>query len=123
MTIHILVFAFVLLTPFIGNTYLLLLHALFVPFIMLHWFLHNKTCAIVIFEKLTREKLTGCKIKTSDCLSGKIIEPVYSFNDIYSDYATPIYWSTFILWIIGIIKLYKNFASGKIKSINDIVKI
>ena len=123
LLVHLIIIGFIVLTPFVGNTYLLIMHALVVPFIILHWVLKNNTCAIVIFEQMTREKITGCKIKSSDCISGKIVEPVYDFCNNYDDYQTVIYLSTIILWILGSVKLYRNFASGKIKSINDIIKV
>ena len=44
--LHIIVIIFVLCAPFSGSNYLLFMHTIIVPFIMLHWVLNNNTCSL-----------------------------------------------------------------------------
>ena len=48
---HIAIILFVVLTPFIGNYFFLAIHAIIVPFIMLHWICNNNMCALTLLEQ------------------------------------------------------------------------
>ena len=49
--IHILVRIFIVATPFLGDEYLLSLHAITIPFVMLHWITNQTVCALTELEK------------------------------------------------------------------------
>ena len=55
--LHILFLVFVLVSPFSNINYLLLLHSIFVPFMMVHWVANDNTCAITTAERLVKKNL------------------------------------------------------------------
>jgi len=120
--IHILVLCFIIITPFIDSNYLLLLHAMLVPFIIFHWVLNNNMCALTLVEKKLREKITGTKNAEKECFSCKIIEPIYDFKNNYKERATFIYIATISLWLVSVSKLVKKYKAGKITKFVDLMK-
>lgn len=117
---HILLVLFVVLTPFIGSNYFLLLHAIFVPFMMIHWICNDNTCILTVIEKKIRKSIHGDKYKQDDCITCKLIEPVYDFRKNYKTFSVIIYSLTTLLWVISAGKLYCKYKSGQIKSIVDL---
>ncbi len=115
--LHILYILFIIITPFYHSNYLLLLHSVLVPFMMLHWICNNNTCAVTIIEKTVRKILTG---KDDKCISCEIIEPVYDFVNKYKKYTMLIYIVTIMLWIISTGRLYNKYRIGEISSIYDL---
>jgi hypothetical protein len=103
--IHILVILFIVITPFIGNNYLLLIHFIVTPFIILHWLLNDNTCCLTIMEKVL------AKDKNYKGILSKIIEPVYDFKKNNESYSILIYAATFVFWSISTYKLYNGFTS------------
>lgn len=119
--IHFLVILFVVLTPFSNNTLLLLLHSFVIPFIMMHWYLNNDTCAITVMEKAIREQLSnGTKVSDQECFSHKIIGPVYNFVNEHVDYSNWTWMMTTILWLITMYKMYGKYQSGSLQQILNI---
>lgn len=118
---HTIYVLFVVLTPFIGNNYFLLLHAMVVPFMMLHWVLNNNTCALSMMEKTVREQIYGT-VKSDDCFTCNLINPIYDFKNNYDSLSNFIYLITTILWFITLYKLIKKYTNGEITNIYDIVK-
>lgn len=104
--IHILFILFVLLVPFIGTNYLLMIHFIIVPFIMIHWLANDNTCCLTLLEKYLSKK------ESYECITCKIIEPIYDFKKNYSKYSTFIYGITFLIWCIGAYKLYSNYKTS-----------
>ena len=119
LTIHTLCAAFVILTPFIGTNYFMLLHFIIIPFIVLHWYIEDSTCALTLIEYNIRKYCYG-KARRTDCYMAKIVEPVYDFKKDNIEYVYPIYIITFALWIITIMKLVKNYK--KSNGIIDMLK-
>ena len=111
LTIHTLFASFIILTPFIGNNYFMLLHFIIVPFVALHWYIEDNTCALTIIEYNIRKYCYG-KANRKDCYMAKIVEPVYDFKQNNRDNALSIYIITFALWIITIMKLYENYKNS-----------
>lgn len=114
--IHLFVVAFVVLVPFFGKNILLLIHAITVPFIILHWFVNNDTCSLTIIEKNIRNKIYGYEINDNDCFTYRIISPIYKFKTNNKEFTTYIYTVTILLWIITIIHLTYNYCSLKDKN-------
>jgi hypothetical protein len=121
--IHISLICFIVIVPFTNSNYLLMMHAMIVPFIIFHWVLNNNMCALTLVEKKLREKITGTKNAHKECLSCKIIEPIYDFKNNYKERAIFIYTVTIILWLISASKLWKKYKSGEIKKFVDLMKI
>jgi hypothetical protein len=119
--LHIIFVLFVILTPFYGNNYLLMLHGIAVPFMMLHWVLNDNSCALTIIEKSVREQLYGT-VNSSECFTCRLIEPVYDFKNNYESLSNTIYAVTLGLWLISVYKLTCRFRAGEIRSLKDLFK-
>ncbi len=118
--VHIIFVCFVILVPFMNSNYLLMLHTILVPFVMLHWLFNNNMCALTLMEQALREKITGEKFDRKKCISARIIEPIYDFKNNHEERAKLIYGLTTILWFISIGKLYFRYKIGCIKGWHDL---
>ena len=118
--VHIIFVCFVILIPFMNSTYLLMMHTIIVPFVMIHWLFNNNICALTIIEHKLREKITGEKFDRKKCISDRIIEPIYDFKTNHENRAKIIYGITTLLWFISIGKLYYKYKIGCIKSWRDL---
>ena len=123
MFCHFLLVCFVLFIPFTNNYYLILLHTIIVPFIMVHWYLNDNTCVLSEIEKRIRANIHGEPIDEDDCFTCRLINPIYDFKSNYEQYSKIIYFVTILLWTIGFNKLYLAYKMGKIESIHDLLKI
>lgn len=122
MLCHIFVVLFVIITPFTNYNYFLILHAVAVPFIMIHWILNDNTCMLTTVEKHIRTKINGESPDSNDCFTCRIINPIYDFKSNYEQYSTFIYIITISLWLITMFKLYNKWKSGDISTISDLFK-
>ena len=121
--IHLIVIIFVLATPFSNSNYLLLVHIIVVPFIMLHWILNNNTCCLTIAEKYIRQKTIGTKIKEEDCFTYQLIAPIYDFSKDHEAFAIFIYILTTCVWLISVYNISYKLCSGQITNIDDFAQI
>jgi len=121
--IHLIVIIFVLAAPFSNSNYLMLLHAIVIPFIILHWLLNNNTCCLTVAEKYIREKNIGTTIKEGDCFTYQLVAPIYDFNKNHQAFSTFIYILTISLWFISVYNLSNKYCTNQIKSINDLCSI
>ena len=71
---HLLIVAFIVLTPFVGNEYFLSLHVLIIPFILIHWITNQSVCALTEIEKFITKK------PEEDTFFGRLVGPVYKFR-------------------------------------------
>jgi hypothetical protein len=117
--LHIVLILLVVLIPFIGNNYLLLLHTIFLPFVVLHWYINDNTCCLTLMEQQLRYNINGTMPDNTQCISYKIIAPVYDFANDYDSYSNLIYIITFVLWSISLSKLICRIKNGKISSLYD----
>ena len=55
-TLHVILAVFLIITPFIPNIdpVILLLHAITVPFILIHWVTNEDTCCLTTLEQMFR---------------------------------------------------------------------
>lgn len=113
---HIALIAFIVLAPFFGSNYLLVLHAIIVPFIILHWILNNNMCALTLAEQAIREKMSGKPVNKDECFTCKLIEPIYDFKMNNEEMSTLIYVITIGLWLTSVGKLFYGYKTGKITS-------
>lgn len=121
--IHLIVIIFVLAAPFSNSNYLMLLHAIVIPFIILHWLLNNNTCCLTIAEKYIREKNTGTKVKEDDCFTYQLVAPIYDFNKDHQAFSTFIYLLTISLWLISVYNISYKICTKEISSITDLCKL
>lgn len=120
--LHVLFVIFVIVTPFINSNYFLMMHIIFLPFMMLHWFCNDNTCILTVVEKYLKRKLYG-KIDEEECLTCKLIEPVYDFRKNYAQFTVIIYTITILLWLISVGRMTYKYKSGEITSYIDLFKI
>ena len=83
--IHIIVRIFLVATPFLGDEYLLSIHALTIPFVMLHWVTNQTVCALTELEKFVSGN------KEDDTFFGQIFVPIYKNESFVGKILEPIY--------------------------------
>ena len=110
--LHIIFICFVIFAPFLNSNYILFIHSIIMPFIMFHWLLNNNMCALTLLETKLREKITGIVNAKKECISCKIIEPIYDFKQNYKERASFIYLVTAILWFISVGKIYRKYKTN-----------
>ena len=99
--IHAWILSFVILVPFIGEIYFVLVNLMFMFGIMFHWYLNSNICALTLLEKALRGVA-----EDGETFFGQIFGKVYSIgND------SPIYWYGIILLVI--VSLIKIFTYDK----------
>ncbi len=118
---HFVFVLFIIVTPFIGNNYFLVLHAIIVPFVMLHWYLNDNNCALTVMEKKIRQNLYGIEPNPSECFTYNLIAPIYDFKKNNDHMSTFIYIITFGLWGYGLLRLYLNYQDGNLSSLDDLI--
>ena len=100
--LHFLLVIFILGVPFFGDAYMLSMHFLVVPFIMLHWITNQSVCALTEMEKL----VTG-KTCDEETFFGQVVGPVYKFNTVHEE--NTFLWILMItLWFITVFKLRRT---------------
>ncbi len=119
---HFLFICFTVFVPFCNNNYLLFMHAIIIPFIILHWVLNDNTCALSQIESHIRKKLNKSNYDIDDCFTCKIINPIYDFKKNNEDSSPFIYGITILLWTISTYKLYSNYRNG-LFSLNDLMTV
>jgi hypothetical protein len=115
--IHVLVVCFIVFVPFFGGDYLLSLHFIIVPFLMLHWITNQSVCALTEIEKLVRG---GCESK--DTFFGQVMDPIYKSESFLGRLAAPFYTfedgetETLAVWVVlsslWLITLCKLWPTG-----------
>lgn len=118
--LHFIFVLFIVLTPFFGNNALLILHSFIVPFMMLHWYLNNNTCFLTLMEKQIRKQIYSEEPKSEDCLSHKLVAPIYDFKKNNVDLEYYLYFLATGLWLVTLSRLYYNYSNGKLNSLYDI---
>jgi len=119
--LHFAFVVFVVVTPFIGNNYFLLLHAIIVPFMMAHWYTNDNNCALTLIEKKIRYNLYGVEPDPNDCFTYNLIAPIYDFKKNNNDFSSVIYLITIGLWAYTLLRLYKNYQDGKLCKLTDLM--
>lgn len=123
--LHTLYILFVLLIPFVGNNYFLILHSFVIPFMIFHWVTNNNTCALTMAEKFIRAKKEGVSMNSIEdkCFTCKLINPVYDFTNNYKKLSIITYVIVIILWIFTMYKIYSKYKNGSLNSLQDIFKL
>ena len=121
--LHIFFVIFVVVTPFLNSNYFLFIHAIFIPFLILHWICNDNTCVLTIIERKLRKQISGDKYVEEDCITCKLIEPVYDFRKNYKTFSIIIYTMAILLWLISTGKLYYRYNSGSITGFKDLFVI
>jgi hypothetical protein len=118
--LHIIFVLFVIVIPFTSSNYLLFAHAIFVPFLLFHWIINDNTCALTYIERKLRQEISGKDYVDDECITCKLIEPIYDFRKNYETFTVIIYTITIGLWLLSIGKLCYGYKTGTIKSFKDL---
>jgi hypothetical protein len=118
--LHLIVIIFIICTPFTDSNYLLLMHVIIIPFILIHWLLNNNTCSLTLAEQYIRNKTYGVYPKDDECFTYKFISPIYDFNKNYEAYSNFTYIITIGLWALSSYKLYDKVNTGKITNLSQL---
>lgn len=121
VVLHFIFVMFIVITPFVGNNYFLLVHAIIVPFMMAHWAANDNNCALTIMEKKIRKNLYGEEPDPNDCFTYNLIAPIYDFKKNNNDMSTIIYIITIFLWGYSLFRLYSNYKNGKLSKLEDLM--
>lgn len=122
MVLHGLFILFVIVTPFKKGIFLKLVHFIVIPFIMLHWATNNNQCALTILENTIRTKIYGSS-NDADCITYKLISPIYDFNKNFKTFSAFLYIVTFLLWFKNASDIYKMYKTVDVKSFNDFIRM
>lgn len=112
--LHILFIIFVVGAPFTNMNYFIFMHALLVPFMVLHWFCNDNTCVLTVVEKYLRKRIQKDKYKEEDCITCKLINPIYDFKKNNKKHTRLIYSICFLVWIISATKLWLKIKNKEI---------
>ena len=116
--VHFLLICFVIGAPLFGRNWIIALHLIIVPFIVLHWYLNDNTCALTVAEYKIREQLYGY-VDRSQCYMAKLIDPIYDFKKNNVHLSVFLYTIMFSLSSISVYKLFSRVKSGELKTIYD----
>mgnify|MGYP003333789315 CR=1 FL=1 len=100
--VHILFVMFVILIPFTNNEFLLTIHFIIVPFMMLHWLTNQSVCAFTELEKILRGTT-----EDSETIIGQIVGPIYKFQSPGQENMF-VWFITISLWLISLYKLKQS---------------
>ncbi len=121
--LHVMVILFVVCAPFSNSNYLLIMHIIIIPFILLHWYLNNNTCSLTVMEKFVKDKTEGQNTNHEDCFTYKFIAPIYDFNKNTKDFSNFTYIITIGLWLVSVYSIFNKIKIGEINSFIDVYRI
>lgn len=120
--LHILFIIFVVGAPFVNSNYILMLHSIFIPFMISHWICNDNTCCLTVVERNIKKRLDK-NYTDNDCFTCQLIEPIYDFKKNYKEYTIMIYVITILLWLMSSSKLYKKYKTGEITKYKQLFEI
>jgi|UniRef100_A0A6C0EEI2 hypothetical protein len=97
---HILIILFIIITPFIDNVLLLILHIVFCLCLFLHWYLNSDECILTLIECKLRN------IKKINSFIYEFISPMYNINK--TKFYNLIWIITLIMFLFSIYNLYNS---------------
>jgi hypothetical protein len=95
--VHAAFMLWVVLAPFLGSIEQLLLHAIIVPCMCLHWLVNDDTCALTVLESWLRG------VPATDSLFHALASPVYKMSE--SQWSTTAWCAASLLWTVTMYKL------------------
>lgn len=119
--VHLCMVILVMAIPFTNSPYFLLLHSVFIPFMILHWVTNNNTCVLTTAEKYFKNVKT--KEDEEDCFTCKLIYPIFDFKKNHVDMSKMIYCITIGMWLISVGKIAFKYNSGEFAKLSDLFVI
>jgi hypothetical protein len=117
---HIFVIIMALIIPFSNSNYLLMMYIITIPVVLMHWIFKDNTCMISLVEKKIR-KTYGSNI--DDCVTCKLIEPIYDFSKNNEKYSNYIYIITIIIYFVAVFRMFYKYKIGTITKFSDLFKL
>lgn len=113
---HLIFLIFITIVPFTNIKPFIMLHAIFVPFLLLHWGFNDDTCSLTMMEETLTKKVYGKdKYKEEECITCKIIKPIYKFINNKNEFSGLIWLITLLLALFSIFKIYYFIYNKEIK--------
>ena len=104
-TIHFGIFTYIVLTPSVSkNKDRLLFHSYLILMIISHWYFNDDNCCLSMLEFSIRKKINK-NILISECLTYRIISPIYKFNNNYKNFSKFSYFAMSTLFGFTLCKL------------------
>lgn len=100
--VHMAFIAWMAYAPFSGIDEFVVMHAVVVPFLFLHWWTNADGCALTVLEKYVR----GLE-RDSESFVHRIVAPIYVIDD--AALKRVVMWVTFALWMVSLGKLAAKF--------------
>jgi len=119
--LHLCLILAVTIIPFTNSNYLLLLHSVIVPFIIIHWITNNDTCVLTTLEKYFKNTTT--KADEDNCFTVRLISPVYNFKIRHQRWSFYIYTITIGMWLLSSMKLFLKYHRHQIVNFADLFEI
>lgn len=92
--IHWLLILFIVAIPFTYNEFLLTLHTIVIPGIVMHWLTNNNICSLTFLES----KLSGVSVDKT--FISRILFPFFEIDNKF------MYCGIILLWLLTLWKLY-----------------
>lgn len=96
--LHFLIILFIVVAPFTSSDFLLMLHAVSAPGLIVHWALNQDVCALTLLESYARG------VTTSETFIDQLVG---SFYRLPADFKLGNYMTvgTFLLWLLSLYKV------------------
>jgi hypothetical protein len=104
--VHVAFIAWMIYAPFSKIDEFLVMHAILVPFLMLHWLTSSDGCALTLLEK----RLRGLECNSQSFIHS-IVAPVYVIDD--ASLKTVVMAGTLGLWLVTL----RQLSVAKIKQV------
>lgn len=98
--LHILFIVWMVVVPFTNNEPMLVLHAVVVPFLWLHWAMSEDTCALTVAERWLRG------VEKSESFFHNLMSPIYVIQD--DDVRKWSWVASIVLWLVTMSKVMKK---------------
>ena len=95
--LHAAFLAFMVLAPFSSDRRVLALHLLTTPFLWLHWWLNDDTCALTLLESTLRG------VEPSRCFVHAVVSPIYKVAD--EDVRLASWYASVGLWLVTLARV------------------
>ena len=116
--IHIAIVLAIIICPFIVTGVNLTLYVVIIPFIVLHWYTNNNTCALTTLERAIRRRSNPDSENVEpeekeECFTCDLIEPVYDVHKNMPSFSSNgIYIITLMLWLFAAARLRTAYQDG-----------
>lgn len=98
--LHLVFVVWVLVVPFTNNEPMLVLHLIVIPFLWLHWWMSDDTCALTLMERHLRG------VPAEESFFHNLVSPVYKIRD--GDVRVVSWMLSVLLWMVTLSKVLKR---------------